>query len=68
MLRLLMTTLLSLPLMSSADHHSMPENVVVETYECMLNEGSSLQDVIAYPRSDFNAWAEAEDINARTLI
>jgi hypothetical protein len=68
MLRLLMTTLLSLPLVTYADHHAMPENVVVEIYECMLNEGSGLQDVIAYARSDFNAWAEAEDINARTFI
>ena len=62
MIRLFVTALLSLPLMAHADHHLMTKNMVVEIYECTMNEGSTLQDVVAYARSDFNAWAKTEDI------
>lgn len=68
MIRLFVTALLSLPLMAYADHHLMTKNMVVEIYECTMNEGSTLQDVVAYARSDFNAWAKTEDINGNTFI
>ena len=53
MIRLFVTALLSLPLTAYADHHLMTRNMVVEIYECTMNEGSTLQDVVAYARSDF---------------
>ncbi|MGB1188624.1 MAG: hypothetical protein ACPG4A_00190 [Pseudomonadales bacterium] len=66
--KILVFILLFAPLTLAADHHALESRAVVEIYECMLNEGSSVQDVVALARTDFKAWVTENDIRVNTFI
>jgi hypothetical protein len=65
---LILGLLASLSLTSYADHHAPPENGVVEIYECNLNEGASVANVVRYGRDDFKKFVDKNKISVNAFI
>jgi hypothetical protein len=68
-LKIILFTLMAVfSLTSFADHHAMPENGVVELYECDLNDGASIEDVVNFGRSDFKKFVAKQKLSVNSFL
>jgi hypothetical protein len=55
-------------LTSFADHHAMPENGVVEIYECNLNDSASIEGVVNYGRNSFRKFVDKQKLSINSFV